>query len=98
MYNSPQKTIYVEESVKVLEKVILEADPILTELSNHIKDFEQINKKSASSREADFKTKYGAQAKDYRRKLNISFSKQSDLDDLRHDQRLKLNARNNLGI
>ena len=51
LYGSPQKTIYVEESVKVLEKVVFEADPILSELSNQIKDFEQINKKSAHSRE-----------------------------------------------
>lgn len=34
------KTVYIEESVKVLEKVILEADPILTELTALLSDFE----------------------------------------------------------
>ena len=76
----------------------MDADPILSELSNQIKEFENINKKLAATRDSDLKTKYGGQAKEQRRKLNISFNQQSDIDELKLNQKLKLNARNNLGI
>lgn len=36
---SPNKTVYIEENLKVLEKIILEADPILTELTTLLTDF-----------------------------------------------------------
>jgi hypothetical protein len=47
------KTVYFEEQVKVLEKVILESDPMLTELTTLLNDFEQINKKTAYQRDLD---------------------------------------------
>ncbi len=33
------KTYYVEESVKILENIIMKADPIITELASKVKQF-----------------------------------------------------------
>lgn len=38
----PNKTYYVEESVKILENIIMKADPILSELASKVKQFEKI--------------------------------------------------------
>ena len=45
------KTYYVEESVKILEGIILKADPILTELASKVKQFDRVSKLSAKDRE-----------------------------------------------
>ncbi len=51
--------------MKVLEKVILEADPILSDLNWILSDFEQISKKTAFQRDLDLQKKYGlSQAKE----------------------------------
>ena len=38
--SAPSKTVYIEEQVKVLEKIIIETDPILIELTTLLNDFE----------------------------------------------------------
>jgi hypothetical protein len=35
-FDNKYKTYYVEESVKILENIIMKADPILTELSSKV--------------------------------------------------------------
>ena len=45
------KNIYVEESVKVLEQLILKADPLLQELASIVKEFEDKSQKSAILRD-----------------------------------------------
>ena len=45
------KNIYVEESVKVLEQLILKADPLLQELASIVKEFEDKSQKSATLRD-----------------------------------------------
>lgn len=39
---SNNKTYYVEESVKILENIIMKADPILSELASKVKQFEKV--------------------------------------------------------
>lgn len=92
------KTVYFEEQVRVLEKTVLEADPILSELAALLADFERVSKQPAKRRDLDLQRKYGLSAKDYRRKLHISFSEERELEVLKADPRLKLNARNSLGV
>jgi hypothetical protein len=41
----------VEESVKVLENIIMTADPILSELVSKVKQFDKVSKLSARERE-----------------------------------------------
>jgi hypothetical protein len=41
------KAFYVGESIKVLQSIILKADPVLNELCSLIKDFQQINNVTA---------------------------------------------------
>jgi hypothetical protein len=53
------KTVYIEEQVKVLERVILAADPLLSELTTMLQDFQQIAKKPALQRDIDLQKKYG---------------------------------------
>jgi hypothetical protein len=43
----PNKTYYVEESVKILENIIMKADPILSELASKVKQFEKIQSMNA---------------------------------------------------
>ena len=43
----PNKAFYVEESVKILEGIIMKADPILSELVSKVKQFEKVSKISA---------------------------------------------------
>ena len=45
------KNVYVEESVKVLEQLILKADPLLQELASIVKEFEDKSQKSAILRD-----------------------------------------------
>ena len=40
--------MYIEDQVKVLTNIVVEADPILTEMCSVLNEFEQINKKKAS--------------------------------------------------
>ena len=49
--NLGNKTYYVEESVKIIEGIIMKADPILSELATNIKQFDKISKYSAKERE-----------------------------------------------
>lgn len=56
---SGNKTYYVEESVKILENIILKADPILSELASKVKQFEKIHKMTAAERDQDILDKYG---------------------------------------
>jgi hypothetical protein len=53
------KTYYVEESVKILENIIMKADPILTELCSKVGQFDKINKMNAKEREQHLMDKYG---------------------------------------
>lgn len=39
------RTVYIEEQVQVLQKIVVEADPLLTEMCTILNDFEQVNKK-----------------------------------------------------
>lgn len=39
------RTVYKEEQVQVLQKIVVEADPLLTEMCTILNDFEQVNKK-----------------------------------------------------
>lgn len=47
------KTVYFEEQVRVLEKTVLEADPILSELAALLTDFERVSKQSAKRRDLE---------------------------------------------
>ena len=51
--------VYVEESVKVLESLIIKADPLLQELASIVKEFEDKSQKSAIDRDQDMIKKYG---------------------------------------
>jgi len=80
------KTVYVEESIKVLEAIIMQADPVLTELASQVKEFDTMNKKSAAERDNDLLKRYGSAGfREQRSRLNISFSSEKDLMFLRKD-------------
>lgn len=49
----------MEESVKIIENIIVKADPILSELASKIKQFDKIAKMSAKDRESLLMEKYG---------------------------------------
>ena len=51
--------VYVEESVKVLESLIIQADPLLQELASIVKEFEDKSQMSALDRDQDMIKKYG---------------------------------------
>ena len=51
----------MEESVRILENIIMKADPILSELASKVKEFEKISKQSAVEREQLLMEKYGEQ-------------------------------------
>ena len=53
------RNVYVEESVKVLESLIIQADPLLQELASIVKEFEDKSQKSAIDRDQDMIKKYG---------------------------------------
>lgn len=68
------KAFYIGESIKVLQSIILKADPVLNELCSLVKDFQQISKATAEQRDRDLLKKYGNNFKAYRKKLMISFT------------------------
>ena len=49
--NLMARNVYVEESVKVLESLIIQADPLLQELASIVKEFEDKSQKSAIDRD-----------------------------------------------
>ena len=53
------KTYYVEESVKIIENIIMKADPILSELASKVKQFEKVTATNAKDRESNLIHKYG---------------------------------------
>ena len=53
------RNVYVEESVKVLESLIIQADPLLQELASIVKEFEDKAHQSAIDRDQDMIKKYG---------------------------------------
>jgi hypothetical protein len=70
------KVYYIEEHVKVLSEIIAQADPILTELSSVVYQFQKMasKKQSSKQRDIDLFERYGKE--DFmaeRDKLNISF-------------------------
>lgn len=91
--------MYVEESVKVLESLIIKADPLLQELASIVKEFEDKSQKSAIDRDQDMIKKYGQfDFRDRRKRLKISFTTMQELINIEKDQRFKLNVRNTLGV
>lgn len=68
------KAFYVGESIKVLQSIILKADPILNELCSMIKEFQQVSKTNAEQRDRDLLKKYGTNFKAQRKKLKVSFT------------------------
>ena len=74
------KNLYVEESVKVLEQIILKADPLLQELASIVKEFEDKSDVPALIRDQELIKKYGqSNYRDKRRRLRISFSSLKEL-------------------
>ena len=93
------RNVYVEESVKVLESLIIQADPLLQELASIVKEFEDKSQKSAIDRDQDMIKKYGqVDFRDRRKRLKISFTTLKELVNIEKDQRFKLNVRNTLGV
>lgn len=45
------KTYYIEESVKIIENIIMKADPILSELAAKVKQFEKVSQLSSKERD-----------------------------------------------
>ena len=69
------RNVYVEECVKVLESLIIKADPLLQELASIVKEFEDKSQKSAMDRDQEMIKKYGqSDFRDRRKRLKISFS------------------------
>lgn len=81
----------------MLQKIVVESDPILTEMSSILNDFDSLCKKRYKDTDSS-KKQSTLHARDQRRKLNISFGSEREINELKTDQRFKLNARNTLGI
>jgi hypothetical protein len=73
---------------------VVEADPILTEMSSILNEFELISKRKPSEQSK----KQTLLGKDRRGRLTITFSSEKEVIDIKVDQRFKLSARNTLGI
>ena len=79
----PHKNLYVEEAVKVLQSLIIQADPLLQELASIVKEFEDKSRKSAIDRDQEMIKKYGqVDFKDRRKRLKISFSSLKEVSNI----------------
>ena len=95
------KVYYVEEHVKVLSEIIAQADPILSELSSQIYQFQKLTskKKSAKQRDIELFERYGKEDfMNERDKLNISFRELKEIESIQQQQQFKISVRNNLGL
>jgi len=85
--------------VKILENIIMKADPILSELASKVKQFEKISHQKAHEREMNLLEKYGDdEYAEQKRKLKISFHSEEEINDLKHNLAYKMSVRNVLGL
>lgn len=71
---------------------MVEADPLLTEMTTILNDFEQVNKKQELIKKQSYPVK------DQRRRVTIAFNSEKEISDIKADQRFKMSARNTLGV
>lgn len=87
---SQGRAIYVEENVQVQNGHLNKAGFLLKQASRMIKEFRSVNQKTLEQRDVMFKRMPAL-----RRKLKISFSSESEIDDdLTKDERFKFTVRN----
>ena len=75
-----------------MQKIVVEADPLLTEMCSILNDFEQVNKKIDQGKKQNYPLK------DQRRRVTIAFNSEKEVNEIKADQRFKMSARNTLGV
>lgn len=77
----------------------MRADPILSELASLVKQFDRVSKQNAKDRDSILRDKYGKEEyTEQRKKLNISFNSEEEVESFKRNSEYKMSVRNSLGL